>query len=165
MKKLTKKLMKLFLPSCDKIAGYASERIALAINNQTEREDQIAKYAKLLDQFTDYQKFVTQILIDGRISDNEKEQIKQKLLPVVEYVEAGLCYGFFEILAAGGKRRVGLVAAECGAGIKEFIGQVTGLDNVEEFEFVAIFHEAVGIRSGLTSGQYAIQPLQRVYAD
>ena len=39
MKKLTKKLMKLFLPSCDKIAGYASERIALAINNQTERED------------------------------------------------------------------------------------------------------------------------------
>ena len=47
---------------------------------------------------------------------------KHKSLPVVEYVEAGLCYGFFEILAAGGKRRVRLVAAECGAGIKEFIG-------------------------------------------
>ena len=39
MKKLTKKLMKLFLPSSNKIAGYASERIAKAINNQTERED------------------------------------------------------------------------------------------------------------------------------
>ena len=39
MKKLTKKLIKFFIPSSDKIAGYASERIALAINNQTERED------------------------------------------------------------------------------------------------------------------------------
>ena len=85
MKKLTKKLLKLFIPSSDKIAGYASERIALAINNQTEREDQIAKYAKLLDQFTDYQKFVTQILIDGKISDSEKADIVQKLIPVVEY--------------------------------------------------------------------------------
>ena len=85
MKKLTKKLIKLFIPSSEKIAGYASERIALAINNQTEREDQIAKYAKLLDQFTDYQKFVTQILIDGKISDSEKEQIKEKIKPLVEY--------------------------------------------------------------------------------
>ena len=85
MKKLTKKWLKLFIPSSDKIAGYASERIALAINNQTEREDQIAKYAKLLDQFTDYQKFVTQILIDGKISDSEKADIVQKLIPVVEY--------------------------------------------------------------------------------
>ena len=81
-----KKLIRFLMPNSNKIAGYASERIAKAINNQTEREDQIAKYAKLADQFTDYQKFVTQILIDGRISDNEKEQIKQKLLPVVEYV-------------------------------------------------------------------------------
>ena len=39
MKKLMKKLLKLFIPSSDKIAGYASERITLAINNQTERED------------------------------------------------------------------------------------------------------------------------------
>ena len=81
-----KKLIKFLMPNSNKIAEYASERIALAINNQTEREAQIAKYAKLLDHFTDYQKFVTQILIDGRISDDEKEQIKQKLLPIVEYV-------------------------------------------------------------------------------
>ena len=86
MKKLMKKFVKLFIPSSDKIAGYASERIALAINNQTEREDQIVKYAKLLDQFTDYQKFVTQILIDGKISDSEKELIKEKIKPLVEYV-------------------------------------------------------------------------------
>ena len=80
-----KNFVKWLMPNSNKIAEYASERIALAINNQTEREAQIAKYAKLLDQFTDYQKFVTQILIDGKISDSEKELIKEKIKPVVEY--------------------------------------------------------------------------------
>ena len=81
-----KSIIKIFMPNSKKIAGYAAESIAKAINSQTEREAQIAKYAKLADQFTDYQKFVTQILTDGRISDVEKEQIAQKVLPVVEYV-------------------------------------------------------------------------------
>ena len=83
---MLKKIIKIFLPNSKKIAGYAAEKVANAINMQTEREAQIAKYAKLADQFTDYQKFVTQILTDGKISENEKEQIAQKLLPVVEYV-------------------------------------------------------------------------------
>ena len=83
---MLKKIIKIFLPNSKKIADYAAESIAKAINSQTEREAQIAKYAKLADQFPDYQKFVTQILTDGKISDNEKEQIAQKLLPVVEYV-------------------------------------------------------------------------------
>ena len=83
---MLKKIIKIFLPNSKKIAGYAAEKVANAINSQTEREAQIAKYAKLADQFTDYQKFVTQILTDGKISDSEKEQIAQKLLPVVEYV-------------------------------------------------------------------------------
>ena len=83
---MLKKIIKIFMPNSKKIAGYAAEKIANAINSQTEREAQIAKYAKLADQFTDYQKFVTQILTDGRISDCEKEQIAQKILPVVEYV-------------------------------------------------------------------------------
>ena len=81
-----KSIIKMFMPNSKKIAGYAAESIAKAINSQTEREAQIAKYAKLADQFTDYQKFVTQILTDGKISAEEKEQIAQKLLPVVEYV-------------------------------------------------------------------------------
>ena len=76
----------MFLPNSKKIAGYAAEKVASAINTQTEREAQIAKYAKIADQFTDYQKFVTQILTDGKMSDSEKEQIAQKILPVVEYV-------------------------------------------------------------------------------
>lgn len=35
---------------------------------------------------TEYQKFVTEILTDGKISDSEREQIAEKLLPVVEYI-------------------------------------------------------------------------------
>ena len=81
-----KSIIKIFLPNSKKIAGYAAESIAKAINSQTEREAQIAKIATMADKFTDYQKFVTQILTDGRISENEKEQIAQKILPVVEYV-------------------------------------------------------------------------------
>lgn len=65
----------MFIPNEKKLSKMAAESIAKAINSQTEREAQIAKYAKLADQFTDYQKFVTQILTDGKISENEKEQI------------------------------------------------------------------------------------------
>lgn len=72
---MLKKIIKIFLPSPKKLSVMAAESIAKAINSQTEREAQIAKYAKLADQFTDYQKFVTGILTDGKISDREKEQI------------------------------------------------------------------------------------------
>ena len=44
-----KSIIKIFLPNSKKIAGYAAEKIANAINSQTEREAQIAKYAKLAD--------------------------------------------------------------------------------------------------------------------
>ena len=83
---MLKKIIKIFMPNSKKIAGYAAESIAKAINSQTEREAQIAKIATMADKFTDYQKFVTQILTDGKISSSEKEQIAQKILPVVEYV-------------------------------------------------------------------------------
>lgn len=76
----------MFIPNEKKLSKMAAESIAKAINSQTEREAQIAKVATMADKFTDYQKFVTQILTDGKISDDEKEQIAQKLLPVVEYV-------------------------------------------------------------------------------
>lgn len=46
---MLKKIIKIFLPNSKKIAGYAAESIAKAINSQTEREAQIAKYATLAD--------------------------------------------------------------------------------------------------------------------
>lgn len=49
VKEMFKSIIKIFLPNSKKIAGYAAESIAKAINSQTEREAQIAKYAKLAD--------------------------------------------------------------------------------------------------------------------
>lgn len=46
---MLKKIIKIFMPNSKKIADYAAESIAKAINSQTEREAQIAKYAKLAD--------------------------------------------------------------------------------------------------------------------
>lgn len=81
-----KKILKWLLPSNEKIAGYVADGIADVINNQTEREAQIAKIATLADKFTDYQKFVTEILVDGKISDDEKQQIAEKIAPIIDYI-------------------------------------------------------------------------------
>ena len=82
-----KSIIKIFLPNSKKIAGYAAESIAKAINSQTEREAQIAKYAKLADQFTDYQKFVTGILVDGKVDQSEIDEIAIRLEPLIAYVK------------------------------------------------------------------------------
>lgn len=81
-----KSIIKLFLPNSKKIAGYAAESIAKAINSQTEREAQIAKVATMADKFTDYQKFVTGILVDGKVDQSEIEEISTRLEPIVAYV-------------------------------------------------------------------------------
>ena len=65
----------------------AAESIARAINSQTEREAQIAKIATMADKFTDYQKFVTQILTDGKISQDEVNEIAARLEPLMAYVK------------------------------------------------------------------------------
>lgn len=81
-----KKLLLLLMPNNRKLAGYAAEGIAKTINSQAEREAQIAKIATMADKFTEYQKFVTGILADGKISDEEKAEIAAKLEPVMEYL-------------------------------------------------------------------------------
>ena len=65
----------------------AAESIAKAINSQTEREAQIAKVAKMADKFTEYQKFVTEILTDGKISKEEVNEIAARLEPLMIYVK------------------------------------------------------------------------------
>ena len=65
----------------------AAESIAKAINSQTEREAQIAKIATMADKFTDYQKFVTEILTDGKISQEEVDEIAARLEPLMAYVK------------------------------------------------------------------------------
>ena len=68
----------------------AAESIAKAINSQTEREAQIAKVAKMADKFTEYQKFVTEILTDGKISQDEVDEIASRLEPLMAYLKESI---------------------------------------------------------------------------
>lgn len=84
---MLKKLIKIFIPNEKKLSMMAAESIAKAINSQTEREAQIAKVAKMADKFTDYQKFVAQILTDGKISQEEVDEIAARLEPLMAYLK------------------------------------------------------------------------------
>ena len=84
---MLKKIIKLFIPASKKLSNMAAESIAKAINSQTEREAQIAKVAKMADKFTEYQKFVTEILTDGKISKEEVNEIAARLEPLMIYVK------------------------------------------------------------------------------
>ena len=84
---MLKKLIKIFIPNEKKLSMMAAESIAKAINSQTEREAQIAKVATMADKFTEYQKFVTEILTDGKISQEEVDEIAARLEPLMAYVK------------------------------------------------------------------------------
>ena len=84
---MLKSILKLFIPNEKKLSLIAAESIAKAINSQTEREAQIAKVATMADKFTEYQKFVTEILSDGKISQNEIDEIAVRLEPIMAYVK------------------------------------------------------------------------------
>lgn len=84
---MIKKLIKFFIPNDKKLSMMAAESIAKAINSQTEREAQIAKVASMADKFTEYQKFVTEILLDGKISKDEIDEIATRLEPIMAYVK------------------------------------------------------------------------------
>lgn len=84
---MLKSILKLFIPNEKKLSMMAAESIAKAINSQTEREAQIAKIATMADKFTDYQKFVTEILTDGKISQEEVDEIAARLEPLMAYLK------------------------------------------------------------------------------
>lgn len=73
------------MPSSKKMSTYAAEQIANAVN-QAQKEDQIAKYANIADKATEVQKFVTSILLDGKIDNVEKEDIAKKIEPLIEKI-------------------------------------------------------------------------------
>ena len=83
LKSIIKSIKKCFIPSSKNMATYAAEQIANAVN-QAQKEDQIAKYASIVDKATEVQKFVTSILLDGKIDDVEKEDIAKKIEPLME---------------------------------------------------------------------------------
>ena len=72
--RLIKRLVKMFAPSPQALAKMASKQIQEAINGSS-KADTIARFANIAASVTDVQKFVTDTLIDGKVSDDEATQV------------------------------------------------------------------------------------------
>ena len=83
--RLIKRLIKTFMPSPATLAKMASKRIQDAING-SQKADTIAKCAGIAASVTDIQKFVSDTLLDGKVSDEEAKQVEDKLVPLFEKV-------------------------------------------------------------------------------
>ena len=59
----------------------AAEKIRDAVNESNKAET-IAKCASIAASVTDIQKFVSDTLLDGKVSDEEAKQVEEKLVPL-----------------------------------------------------------------------------------
>ena len=84
---MMKYLLKMLLPSEEKLAAILAAKIAEGINNSGKSEC-IAKYGKIADEITAVQAKVTSIISDGKISPEETEEISELLLPLIRRLYA-----------------------------------------------------------------------------
>ena len=82
---LVKRLMKMFVPSPATLAKMAAKQIQEAVNG-CQKGETIAKCANIAASVTDIQKFVSDTLLDGKVSDEEAKQVEDKLVPLFEKV-------------------------------------------------------------------------------
>ena len=82
---MIKAIIKLFMPSPKTLANMAAKQIQTAINGSS-KADTIAKCASIASYATDIQKFVSDTLMDGKVSDAEAKQVEEKLIPLFEKV-------------------------------------------------------------------------------
>ena len=82
---LIKRLAKMFVPSPRSLANMASKQIQAAING-SQKAETIAKCANIAAYATEIQKFVSDTLLDGKVSDEEAKQAEDKLVPLFEKV-------------------------------------------------------------------------------
>lgn len=83
--RLIKRLIKTFMPSPQTLAKMAAKQIQEAVN-ESNKADMIAKCANIAASVTDVQKFVSDTLLDGKVSDEETKRIEEKLIPLFEKV-------------------------------------------------------------------------------
>ena len=83
-------LMKLFIPKPSTLAKMASKQIQEAVNG-CNKAATIAKCASIAASVTDIQKFVSETLLDGKVSDEETKQVEEKLVPLFEKVVELAC--------------------------------------------------------------------------
>ena len=82
---MIKAIMKMFMPKPATLAKMASKQIQTAVNG-CQKGEMIAKCANIASSVTDIQKFVTDTLMDGKVSDEEAKQVEEKLVPLFEKV-------------------------------------------------------------------------------
>ena len=82
---MIKAIMKLFMPKPATLAKMASKRIQDAVNG-CQKGETIAKCANIAASVTDIQKFVSDTLLDGKVSDEEAKKVEEKLVPLFEKV-------------------------------------------------------------------------------
>ena len=83
MNKIKKLLIKMFMPSAEDIANMATDAVAKFIN-ESGREEAIAKYGTIADDFTKVQGKITTWLRDGKIDEDEKNELHGAILPLAE---------------------------------------------------------------------------------
>lgn len=82
---LIKRLIMMFVPSPRSLANMASKQIQATING-SQKAETIAKCASIAAYATEIQKFVSDTLLDGKVSDEEAKQVEDKLVPLFEKV-------------------------------------------------------------------------------
>ena len=82
---MIKAIMKLFMPKPATLAKMAAKQIQDAVNN-CQKGETIAKCANIAASVTDIQKFVSDTLLDGKVSDEEAKKVEEKLVPLFEKV-------------------------------------------------------------------------------
>lgn len=87
---MIKAIIKLFMPSPQKLAKMAARKIQKAVN-ESDKANTIAKCAGIASYATDIQKFVSETLLDGKVSDEETKLIEEKLVPLFEKVVELAC--------------------------------------------------------------------------
>ena len=88
--RLIKRLAKMFVPSPRSLANMASKQIQEAVN-ESNKAATIAKCANIAAYATEIQKFVSDTLMDGKVSDEETKRIEDKLVPLFEKVTELAC--------------------------------------------------------------------------
>ena len=83
--RLIKRFVKMFVPSPQTLAKMASKQIQEAVN-ESNKAATIAKCANIAASVTDIQKFVSDTLLDGKVSDEETKKVEEKLVPLFEKV-------------------------------------------------------------------------------
>lgn len=86
MNKLKKWIVKCLMPSADTMAEMAAG-IAADFINKSEKEQEIAKWSTLADNWTKIQAKLTGWLRDGKLDAAETEELKRAILPICKKIE------------------------------------------------------------------------------